>query len=180
MPKSINILLKFIGLLFFSSILHAGPPMATDDPFTPDVGQFEINFASELIKGAETEFVTPIIDFNYGAYPNVQFTFETAYASLANEYDSTGLELALKYHFYESEALNIALYPQYLFYPISTSLDEGEEFTLIVPISLQLSANTEWILSPAYVKSKGKASHLELGTYVKYNQDIHNYFFEFY
>ena len=100
--------LKIVGLFLFSSFLYAGPPMMTDDPFTPYLDEVEINFASEAERNDDLTGLVPIIDINYGIYPNIQLTVETAYALSDSKYKSDGLEVAIKYNFCRSDVLNIA------------------------------------------------------------------------
>jgi len=175
-----RVVFKKIGLVFFSGFLYAGPPMMTDDPFAPDVGQFEINFASEVENSDDLTVVAPIVDINYGIFPNTQLTIETAYASSDNKYKSDGLEVAIKYNFYRSERLNIALYPKYLFYPIDTPFDEGESYELQIPISLKLSDNVEWVTSFSYLYPQKEEKHYEVGTYLAYENNNHTYYLETY
>jgi len=136
---------KKTWLLLSSSFLYAGPPMMTDDPFTPEINEMEINFASELENSDYLTIIAPIVDINYGIYPNIQLTIETAYGSLDNEYKSDGVEVAIKYNFYRSDFFNIAIYPKYHFYPIATPFNEGESYELQIPISLQLNEQLEWV-----------------------------------
>ena len=173
-----KVVLKKTGLLLFSGFLYAGPPMMTDDPFAPDVGQFEINFASEVENSDDLTVVAPIVDINYGIFPNTQLTVETAYASSDNKYKSDGLQVAIKYNFYRSDTLNIALYPKYLFYPISTPFNEGESYELQIPISLKLSDNLEWVTSLSYLYPQKEKNHYEVGTYLAYGKNNHTYYFE--
>jgi len=169
-----------VGLLLFTDLLYAGPPMMTDDPFTPDVDEVEINFASEIENSDELTVVAPIVDINYGIYPNIQLTVETAYASLDNQYKSDGLEVAIKYNFYRGEFLNIAIYTKYLFYPVDTPFNEGESYELQLPISLQLSENLEWVTSLSYLYPQKGLNHYEIGTYLAYEHNKHSYFMETY
>jgi len=175
-----NVVFKKIGFLLFFGFLYAGPPMMTDDPFSPNLGQFEINFASELENSDEVSVVIPIIDINYGIFPNTQFTAETAYASSDNQYKSDGLEVAIKYNFYRSGRLNIALYPKYLFYPINTPFNEGESYELQIPISFKLSKNLEWVSSFSYLYPQKAENHYEVGTYLAYENNNHSYYIETY
>jgi len=173
-----KIVLKKIGVLLFSGFLYAGPPMMTDDPFAPDVGKFEINFASEVENSDDLTVVVPIVDINYGIFPNTQLTIETAYVSSDNKYKSDGLKVAIKYNFYRSDTLNIALYPKYLFYPISTPFNEGESYELQIPIDLKLSDNLKWVTSLSYLYPQKAKNHYEVGTYLAYEKNNHTYYLE--
>jgi len=169
-----------VGIVLLGSILHSGPPMMSDDPFTPDLHTFEINFASEIEKGDDLKVVAPIIDVNYGIYPHTQLTLESGYASSRHHYRSDGLEVAVKYHFYRGEILNVALYPKYLFYPINTPFDEGSSYEFQIPISLQFSENLEWVTSLSYFYPQQESTHYEVGSYLAYQQKNHTYFLETY
>ena len=171
---------KKVGVFLLTPLLYAGPPMMTDDPFTPDVNQLEINFASEFEKSDDLSVVVPIIDMNYGIYPNVQLTLETAYASADSQYKSDGVEVAVKYNFYHNDYFNIAIYPQYHFYPISTPFDEGETFSFLLPMSWQISERLEWVSSFSYVHPLKEKEHYEFGTYFAYTKENHSYFLETY
>jgi hypothetical protein len=173
-------LLKYLGLLLYINFLYAGPPMMSDDPFTPEVNELEINFASEVENGEDLTIVAPIIDINYGIYPHLQLTLERAYAFSNSHYNSNGLEVALKYHFYRGDILNIALYPKYLFYPINTPFDDGESYEFQIPISVQLSNNLEWVSSFSYLYPQKEKSHYEIGSYLAYTQKQATYYIETY
>ena len=173
-----KIILKTVGILFLTNSIYAGPPMMTDDPFTPDSNQVEINFASEAEKNNNLTVVVPIVDLNYGIYPNTQLTVETAYASSNNRYKSDGLEVAIKYHFYRGDVLNIAIYPKYLFYPMDTPFNEGESYELQLPLSVKLSNNLEWVTSFSYLYPQKSANHYEVGTYLAYENNNHTYYLE--
>jgi hypothetical protein len=175
-----NLISKKIGLVLLTNFLYAGPPMVTDDPFTPEVDEMEINFASELENSDRFTVIVPIVDVNYGIYPNVQLTVETAYASLGNAYKSDGVELAIKYNFYHSDVFNIAIYPKYLFYPIATPFNEGESYELQLPLSVQLSEQLEWVTSLSYLYPKKSEKYYEIGTYLAYSNKKHTYFLEIY
>lgn len=171
---------KKAGLLLFANFLYAGPPMMTDDPFTPEVGELEVNFASEIENSEDLSLVIPIVDINYGIYPHTQLTIETAYASADNNYKSDGVEVAVKYNFYRSDTLNIALYPKYLFYPITTPFDEGKSYEIQLPISLKLSDTVEWVTSLSYLYPQNEANHYEVGSYLAYEHNKQSYFLETY
>jgi hypothetical protein len=173
--------LSKIATLLLTSPLYAGPPMITDDPFTPKLNEFEVNFASELEKSDGVSMVAPIVDINYGLFSNVQLTLETGYALADGRYKSDGVELALKYNFYQSDDFSIALYPQYLFYPIKTPFDEGESYALLVPMSFQLSEDFEWVSTFSYVYSiLEESGHYEVGSYLSYTHEQSSYFLEGY
>jgi hypothetical protein len=173
-------ILNRAGLVLFTSFIYAGPPMMSDDPFTPKVGELEVNFASEMENGTDLTLVMPIVDINYGIYPHTQLTIETAYASSNGHNNSNGVEVAIKYNFYRSDTLNIAIYPKYLFYPISTPFDEGKSYELQIPISLKLNDHIEWVTSLSYLYPQNEANHYEIGSYLAYEHKKQTYFLETY
>ena len=171
-------ILQKVALLLVTNLLYAGPPMMTDDPFSPALNKFEINLASELENSDELSVLVPIIDINYGIIPNTQLTIQTAYNSSDNKYKSDALEVAIKYNFYRSDILNIALYPKYIFYPIDTPFDEGESYELQIPISIKVNDNIEWVTSISYLYPQKERNHYEIGTYLAYGKNNHTYYFE--
>ncbi len=170
--------MKKLVLILFYTLLLAGPPMKSSDPFVPEKGQFEINIA---VSGEHTDdrlFRAPILDFNYGIVENVQITFETAYVSSEVESDFDSFELALKWHFYESELFSIALYPKYKLYPIDSIFNNGETFELSVPLNVALTQNLDLVLDSVYILPKEGVNHFEFGSYLKYKMDKHSLYTE--
>jgi len=173
-------IVKHLTVFLLTSILHAGPPMMTDDPFTPDIHRFEVNVGFELEKSNQWKVVVPIIDVNYGISSNLQFTVERASILMDNKYNSDGVEIALKYHFYENDFFNIAIYPKYHFYLTDTSYNEGETYSLLLPMSLNLTNNLDLTTSVSYINSKKEGSAFEIGSYLSYRIKNQTYFFETY
>ncbi len=174
--------MKKLALTFFSTLLLAGPPMKSSDPFVPEVGQFEINVAVEGEHTDEKLFRAPILDFNYGVVKNVQLTLEAAYVITEEEDDFVddfdSFELALKWLFYEGELICIALYPKYKSYPVDSIFNSGETFELSVPLNVALSQNLDLVLNPAYIAPKEGANHFEFGSYLKFKMDKHSFYTE--
>ena len=171
--------MKFLYIfVFISSFLFAGPPMKSNDPFVPSYGEYEINVAVEIEDKDFTLVRAPIIDFNYGIYENVQFTFEGAYVNSDLEDDFDSLEVAFKWHFYEGELFSIALYPKYISYPIESIFNEGETYELTLPMNYILTANLDLVVDITYVYPKNGIEHMEYGTYLKYKINKHTYYTE--
>jgi len=56
---------------------QGGPPMMTDDPGTPDRGQWEINLAWTVTRAdSQLEREAPLIDINYGLRDDVELKYE--------------------------------------------------------------------------------------------------------
>jgi len=171
-------MLKTLGLFIIPACLFAGPPMITNDPFVPNVGQFEINLASEAEFREHTRINTPIIDVNYGLFEKVQLTFSSAYSFTHENDDINGLEIELKWNFYTNEIFSIALDPVYVFYPILSDFDEGEVYELGVPLNFFLSENLNLVVEPRYVDSQNKKAFFEGGAYLQYTSNQHSFFTE--
>ncbi len=168
---------KFVLFLFVTS-LFAGPPMKSSDPFVPALHEFEVNIATEGEHKELTLHRIPIIDINYGIVQNVQVTFETAYVNSEVENDFDSFEIALKWHFYESELFSIALYPKYKSYPVESIFNEGETYELSLPMNFRLNDSLDLVTDINYVYLKDSEEHFEFGTYIKYKDDKFSYFVE--
>jgi len=169
-------------LFLFSSLLFAGPPMKSSDPFVPELGQFEINIAVEGEYNKNQFFRAPIIDLNYGIIKNVQITLETAYviSQEKSEYidDFDSFELALKWCFYEGDRFAIAFYPKFKSYPIDSIFNSGETYEIDIPMNFALSDKVDFVFDTAYIMPKDGLDHFEFGTYMKYKNELHTYYAE--
>lgn len=112
--------------------LHAGPPLLTDDPFTPGPGKWEINIACVSEREAHDWLLSlPVVDINYGLGERGQFKFKMPYLlqhAAGREVSAWGnSEVGLKWRFFESsEKLWFAsLYPQVSLSLGSASLRRG-------------------------------------------------------
>ncbi len=171
--------MRTILFLLLAISLFAGPPMLSNDPFVPDLGQFEINLAAEFEDRDATIVTAPIIDFNYGLIKDVQFTVEGAYVTSEEQGDFDALELAIKWNFYQDDFFAIAIYPQYLSYPTDSIFDEGEVFALSIPMSFALADDLRWVVDISYVRAED-AEHMEMGSYLQYSYSEHDFYFEAY
>jgi len=100
--------------------VFAGPPFFTDDPVPVDYRHWEIYLASQYIKTAlDRSGTAPHMEFNYGAYPNLQLHIQPAAAfdHPAGEPTAYGFgdtEFGAKYRFIqETECC-----PQFAVYPL--------------------------------------------------------------
>jgi len=168
--------MRLLIFFVFVSSLFAGPPMKINDPFVPNLGEFEINIAIEVERKDDTLVRAPIVDFNYGIMQNVQFTLEGAYINSHNQNDIDGLEVALKWHFYEGEILSVALYPKYKSYPIDSIFHEAEALEISIPVNVILNESFSLVVDTVYVMPKDTQKHLEFGTYLKYKNSKHTFY----
>ncbi len=152
--------------------------MLTDDPFTPDVGQFEINIGGFMEDRDNLVVTAPIIDVNYGLIKNVQLTMATAYISSVDENGWDALELAVKWNFYSNELFSMAVSPLYVNYPVETIFNEGERYAISFPMNFQFNARWSLVLTPSYIYQSTADEHPELGTYLQYALERHNFYVE--
>jgi hypothetical protein len=135
-----------------------GPPMITDDPGTPDPGEWEINvsFDSE-IHGQETELESPLLDINYGLNERTQLKIESPYLLTKEEGEpyhgrQSDISLGVKYRFFDEDKyfFSFSMYPAIT---LSTVKDGYHEYAL--PVELEKTFGT-WVLGAefgyAYVK----------------------------
>ena len=119
-----------------------GPPMITDDPGTPDVGSWELNFSfNSDIKTNEKEFEAPLLDINYGYNERTQLKIEFPYlfSKMYNEELKSQLgdvKSGIKYRFFDEEKFpfSMSIYPQL---EISTENLGYEEF--LFPVQFEKS-----------------------------------------
>ena len=168
-----------LSLFLFSQLL-AGPPMLSNDPFVPDVGQFEINLGAHMEEGNERIIAAPILDVNYGLIQNVQITVAGAYLQDDSRRGFDAFEVGIKWMFYSNDLFAIALNPVYLSYPVKTVFNEGESYKLSVPMSFRFNEHWSWIVDFDYIYPREERDHLELGTYVQYTQGNHNFYGEYF
>ena len=167
-------------ILFIPFLLYAGPPMLTDDPDVPNCGEFEINLASELERRETNTLTIPIVDFNYGIFPKVQFTIESSYIWEKSQHDFGATEVALKYNFYSNDIVSLALYPHYIFYANDSLFKESNSWEIMLPISFKLSEKLSLVSSLSYIKPTKEQSHIEFGSYLEYENNRDSYYVEDY
>ena len=165
-------------LLLSSCSLFAGPPMLTNDPFVPDYGEFEINIAVSVEKDSSTLYQAPIIDFNYGLLPNMQFTLESAYSINDDGKDIDSLEVGIKYLWYEGDSFAISSVTNYVSYPLDSVFDEGNVYEIGFATNFKMSENLNLIFTPMYVYKNSENYHFEVGSYLNYNYDKQSFYGE--
>ena len=131
-------------LLFIISIPaygQGGPPMITDDPFTPDNGHWENNFAIQYTGTASAqELNIPAVDINYGYGDHVQLKIEMPMINYLHNNNrsligSGNVKIGVKARILDEENNGIAVstFPQYEFSNSSIS-EEGEAPQFFLPL----------------------------------------------
>jgi len=152
--------------------------MLTNDPSVPDVNQFEVNILSRSEYRDIMILTAPVLDLNYGVVKDVQVTLATGYISSNVQKGFDAFEVSSKWKFYSNETFAIAISPIYISYPVETVFNEGEVFTVSIPMSLALTDTLLWILSLDYIMPLEDDNHFEVGTYLQYTLERHNFYTE--
>lgn len=171
---------------------HGGPPLLTDDPFTPSLGRWEINLASATEhEGREWLWEAPILDINYGWGERVQLKAEAPYVFRDGPDSSrSGLgnaALGVKWRFFDSEdeGCFVSIYPQWEF-ELSRSAtrhglaDGGHAFLLPFqlahtrgPVTLYAEAGWQWRETGDEAWIFGCAAECELSESVALMSEVH-------
>jgi len=98
----------------------SSPPMEMDDPGTPGPNGIEVNFVGTLSRFGEGRGSESLLDANYGIGERLQLKFERPYVTegVVGETSQKGLgatEIGVKWRFWDSNGLEVAVYPQYTF-----------------------------------------------------------------
>ncbi len=127
---------------------QGGPPLLTDDPFTPGPGRWEINVAlTAELRPAERGYESPLLDLNYGLGERIQLKYELPWVVLDEHGDTrSGLgnsNVGVKWRFYEDapRGLAVSVYPQLEFNNPTDSADRGlvdRGTALLLPVELSL------------------------------------------
>lgn len=106
------------GLIFASGSAWCGPPFVTDDAEPVEYRHHEMYIASEQVSSQGSKEVTPVVEYNYGALPDLQLSIAIPYvfSSPAGQTKQQGLgdlELGVKYRFVQETADQpmMAIYP---------------------------------------------------------------------
>jgi len=67
------------GLLLTATTAWCGPPFATDDPEPVEYQHHEMYIASEQTNTQSGKIVTPMVEYNYGALPDLQLSITVPY-----------------------------------------------------------------------------------------------------
>ena len=152
--------------------------MLTNDPFVPDVNQFEVNMFSLSEYRDKRILIAPVVDLNYGVVKDVQVTLATGYINSDTQKGFDAFEVSTKWKFYSNKSFAIAISPIYISYPLETVFNEGEVFKVSAPMSFALTDTLLWILSLDYIMPFEDDNHFEVGTYLQYTLKRHNFYAE--
>lgn len=116
--------------------------MITDDPGTPDKGNWEINFSvNSYLQKHEKEFETPLLDINFGFNERTQLKMEFSYLfvqTVPGKFQGRfgDLTVGIKYRFLDEDKSGIAIsiYPQIT---VATQLDVKNEY--LFPLQFEKS-----------------------------------------
>ena len=146
--------IAILSLLSFSRVASAegGPPLLTDDPWTPGDKHWEINLAvTSEVNHDEFRFEAPIADINYGVGEHIQLKYEVPFTVSGGTAQTTQSGLAqsiagVKWRYLDKERVGVAMstYPQVSFRtvggfrPASSDSDANESGTeFLLPIELE-------------------------------------------
>ena len=152
--------------------------MLSNDPFVPNVGQFEINIAGFAESRDTTIIAAPIIDANYGVMQDLQVTFVTAYLLSEEGQGFDAFEVSFKWLFYNDDFFSIAINRIYFSYPVATVFNEGDVYKLSVPTYFKVSKSLGLFVDLAYIHPLEEPHHFELGSYLQYSANNHNFYGE--
>jgi hypothetical protein len=106
------------GLLFTTFPAWCGPPFVTDDPEPVEYQHHEMYIASEQTSTQSGKVVTPMVEYNYGALPDLQLSITVPYVfnSPVGQIGQQGLGdlvLGAKYRFLQDTDSHpmMAVYP---------------------------------------------------------------------
>src|SRR5262245_3080124 len=105
------------------AVAQGGPPLETDDPWTPGDGRFEVVLGAEIERlSTKIDVVRPILDLNYGLGDYIQLKLELPWALAFSDEHTLGgpgnVDLGLKWRFIgkdEETDLGLSVYPQLSF-----------------------------------------------------------------
>jgi len=142
--------------LIFAAPAVAGPPLNIDDPGILDPGQWEIIVASSTAKeeGGGTATELPVLDVSVGLSENTQISAAYPYVVVdpegaSSDSDFGNLSLGFKWRFYNSENLQIAFAPGYLFGISLAAATVGigsDNEIAVLPVNLEYSFG-DWTLN---------------------------------
>ena len=100
----------------------AGPPLSIDDPGVLDPGRWEIIGATTLTSGSQGDYwQAPLLDVSLGViedHVQIGFVYPYAHADSGDEglqSDFGNAEIGVKWRFYKTERLQMALAPYHAF-----------------------------------------------------------------
>jgi hypothetical protein len=106
------------GLLFNSFHAWGGPPFVTDDPEPVEYQHSEMYIASEQLHSKKDNTTTPLVEYNYGALPDLQLSITVPYVfdraqGLPRQQGLGDITLGVKYRFLQETDSHpmMAIYP---------------------------------------------------------------------
>jgi hypothetical protein len=142
------LLITLAGLVLFSGMAQAGPPLLTSDTGTPGDGHWEINVGLSLERTlSQTKVAVPILDFNYGLGERIQLKYELPWVFSNPDGDEAknaigNSILGFKWRFLDEDrrGVSMSIYPQIAFNTSNTSVDKGlvdKGTAVILPFQLE-------------------------------------------
>ncbi|HVN49046.1 MAG TPA: hypothetical protein VMU30_09550 [Bacteroidota bacterium] len=122
-------------------IAQGGPPMITDDPFTPEIGHWENNIAVQWTHSGDTHIVQfPAADINYGYNEHTQLKIEMPILVITSDEAHSvigrgNVKIGIKERFLDEGTSGIAIstYPQYQF-ATATAVGEDDGAQFFLPV----------------------------------------------
>jgi hypothetical protein len=157
---------------------QGGPPMITDDPFTPENGHWENNIAVQFTgTTASKEIEIPAVDINYGYGDHVQLKIEMPIMSCLHSNNgsvigSGNVKIGAKARFLDEEISGIAVstYPQYEFKTSSIAgQDEAPQFFLPLEAAKTLG-RYHFAAEAGYANTASGPDELVYGIVMGYDQ----------
>ena len=106
------------GMFFTALPAWCGPPFVTDDPEPVEYKHSELYIASEQLHSKKDNSVTPLVEYNYGALPDLQLSITVPYIfnnplGQSRQHGLGDLTLGAKYRFWEETDSHpmMAIYP---------------------------------------------------------------------
>jgi hypothetical protein len=171
--------LFFVFILFMATMQafgQGGPPMITDDPFTPENGHWENNFAFQFIKTTSSkEFDVPAADINYGYGNRIQLKVqlpmleELQYGG-GSKFGVGDLLIGVKARFLDEEQCGIAVstYPQYEF---NNFPEEGGAPQFFLPLEAAKSFGRFHVAADGgYIFIASSNDEIAYGTVIGYDE----------
>ena len=116
--KTELLLIAASGLLFSACPAWCGPPFVTDDPEPVEYQHSEMYIASSQVNSQGGKIISPMVEYNYGALPNLQLSITVPYifnnpARLEEQRGVGDLTLGAKYRFLQETDSHpmMAIYP---------------------------------------------------------------------
>jgi len=136
---------------------NSGPPLATEDPGILDPGQWEIITAvTSTSNGGGDYLQVPVLDVSVGLIADfVQISVAYPYVNADpddgdSEWDFGNLEVGVKWRFFNSETLQLAIAPVYAFGVTRSTAEKGigeDTEVLVLPLAAEYQFGETWRLN---------------------------------